>query len=604
VATHVILIGSGLVLLSIFAGRAVSRLGAPLLLVFLGLGMLAGEDGPGSIDFDDFGVAYSIGAAALAVILFDGGLHTKTATLRVAGLPAFFLATLGVVLTAGLTGTCATWLLGVTWIEGLLVGSIVASTDAAAVFFLLHQRGTNLVRRVGSTLEVESGMNDPMAIFLTITCIELITSGTTDLSWESVREFGQIFLLQIAGGAIIGVAGGFATLALINRLELASGLYPILALSCALFLFAGADALGASGFLAAYLAGIVVGNRRHRATHLIDRFQEGAAWLCQIVMFLILGLLVTPSGLVDSALPALGIALFLILIGRPLAVVLCLLPFRFSWREQGFVAWVGLRGAVPIFLGTFPVLAELPGAMVFFEVAFVVVLTSLILQGWTISPVARALSLVLPPEPESSVRFDVDLPAGIDREMASYRVQESSAATNLHATDLFSIPGVEVVSVVRDGVMHRPGRIGRLSPGDHVLLFAPPDGMKGLDRIFGQAPPQEHQDRTAGILGEFQVPGSITLGALGRFYDVPVAEKDADVTLSRLIRNRLGRTAFPGDRVRVGEIELIVQTVEEERIVQIGLELDPPPGWRTSMKGRIGALRSWLRHRHGKPPDA
>ncbi len=357
ISHQLILVGAGLVFVSIFAGLISSRVGAPLLLVFLGLGMLAGEDGPGGLDFDDFGTAYTIGATALAIILFDGGLRTTRETLRLATWPALVLATVGVAVTAGLTGAFAVLVLELSLLEGLLAGSIVASTDAAAVFFLLNLRGTNLVKRVSATLEVESGLNDPMAVFLTVTCVELITGGIPDASWDSIGEFAGDFSLQLAGGAVIGLCGGYILLRLINSLQLAPGLYPVLALSGALLTFGGAQLLGASGFLAVYIAGVVLGTRRHRATQLIERFQDGAAWLCQIVMFLMLGLLVTPSELLDSGAPALAIALFLLLIGRPLAVAVCLAPFRFAWREQLFIAWVGLRGAVPIFLGTVPVLA-------------------------------------------------------------------------------------------------------------------------------------------------------------------------------------------------------------------------------------------------------
>ena len=371
-----ILICAGLILLSIFAGIVSSRIGAPLLLVFLALGMLAGEDGIGRIDFDDFQAAYTIGAVSLAIVLFDGGLRTGLSTLRTASWPALTLATAGVAITAAVTGAAAVFLYGMTWVEGLLVGSIVASTDAAAVFFLLHLHGTNLVNRVRATLEAESGLNDPMAIFLTITCVELLKSGHTEMSWAVAGDFALVFLVQIIGGAAIGFAGGYLLVALINRLKLASGLYPILTLAGALALFGGAQLLGASGFLAVYICGLVIANHRHRARQIIERFLDGLAWLSQIVMFVMLGLLVTPSTLLIGLLPAVAVALTLTLAARPLAVLLCVAPFGFHWREHAFLSWVGLRGAVPIFLGTIPVLAEVPFARLYFDIAFVVVLAS------------------------------------------------------------------------------------------------------------------------------------------------------------------------------------------------------------------------------------
>ena len=428
-ANNLILLGAGLVTLSIFAGLVSSRIGAPLLLVFLGLGMLAGEDGPGGILFDDFQAAYIAGSIALAVILFDGGLRTTRQSIRSAWAPSLMLATVGVLATAIICGLFAAWALDLNWLQGLLVGSTVASTDAAAVFFLLRLHGLGLKERPGATLEVESAINDPMAIFLTILCVELLQSGAADLSWQSAWVFTGTFLSQIAGGAIFGLVGGWLLLQLVNRLELAPGLYPIFALSFVLFTFGVAQAVGASGFMAVYLAGLVLGNRRHRATQLINRFHDGLAWLCQIMMFLMLGLLVTPSEILPSLAPSLAIAIFLIVAARPVAVVLCLLPFRFTWQEAAFISWVGLRGAVPIFLGTIPVLAGVESAQIFFIVAFVVVLTSLVIQGWTIAPAARLLGLERPPRPAAPLRAEIDLPGRSGRDMAAYTVQPFSMAT-------------------------------------------------------------------------------------------------------------------------------------------------------------------------------
>ncbi|HVO15521.1 MAG TPA: potassium/proton antiporter, partial [Alphaproteobacteria bacterium] len=404
---QITLLGAGLVILSIVAGMVTTRTGAPLLLVFLALGMLAGGDGPGGILFDDFAATYVVGSTALAIILFDGGLRTPRASFRLAGWPALLLASLGVLITAGLTGAFAVVLLGLPWLVALLIGSIVASTDAAAVFLLLHMRGMRLKERVSATLELESGLNDPMAVFLTVTCVELLVSGVSDVGWPLLGDLGLKIALQLLGGAVIGVIGGYVLLWVINRAVLAPGLYPILAVASALLIYAGAQTLGASGFLAAYLAGIVLGNHRHRATQSINRFHDGLAWLSQIVMFLMLGLLVTPSELLPTLLPSLGIAIFLIVLGRPIAVWLCLLPFRYSWQERLFISWVGLRGAVPIFLGTIPLLAFIPGAQVYFGVAYVVVLTSLVVQGWTVAPVARWLDLELPPLPPAPQRTDI-----------------------------------------------------------------------------------------------------------------------------------------------------------------------------------------------------
>ena len=461
-ADQLILLGAFLLLLSIFVGLVSSRIGAPLLLAFLALGMFFGEDGPGGIYFDNYRAAYVIGSVALAIILFDGGLRTDFTSFKLVALPALLLATAGVLITAGLAGVAARWLLGLGWIESFLVGAIVGSTDAAAVFFLLHLHGLDIKKRVQSVLEVESGLNDPMAFFLTIACVELLRAGLETPTWSLLADFVR----QIAGGAMIGVAGGFLLVGLINRLQLATGLYPVFAMAAALFTYGAAQTAEASGFLAVYLAGLIAGNRRHRATQLVNRFHDGLAWLAQMVMFVMLGLLVTPSDLLPMLFPAVLIAGFLVLVARPVAVVLCLLPFRFSIREHAFVAWVGLRGAVAIFLGTIPVLVGVEKAAIYFEVAFAVVLVSLIVQGWTVARAARLLDLELPATPETPRRIDIDLPASGPRDLMIYTVGQSSRISMRGVRRLLRIPNTSVLGVLRDGRLLRSREFEELQPGE------------------------------------------------------------------------------------------------------------------------------------------
>lgn len=560
--------------------------------MFLGLGMLAGEDGPGGLDFDNFQVAYTLGALALAVVLFDGGLRTHRSTLALASWPAFLLATVGVLLTAGLTGAMAVLLFPLTWLEGMLVGSIVASTDAAAVFFLLGAGGTNLVKRVRATLETESGINDPMAVFLTVTCVALLDLGQPDLSLRGLPDLFGDFLIQIAGGALLGIVGGLAMVRLINALNLATGLYPILALSGALVVFGIGQSVGASGFLAVYLAGVVLGNRRHRATLIIDRFLDGLAWLSQIGMFLMLGLLVTPTNLLPSVLPSLGLAAFLILVARPVAVLLCTAPFGFNWRERSFLGWVGLRGAVPIFLGTVPVLAGLPNAEVFFEIAFVIVLTSLVLQGWTVNLAARQLNLALPPAPGPAQRFDVDLPAEAERDLSAFVVQETSASVGWLPPDLRLEEDVEIVAVIRDGVMRLPSQAPRLAAGDYVVVVAPGERMGALDRLFGSAPRKDPSGRDEAVFGEFTFGGETRTGDLARMYDLPIPPPEQTLTLDDFMRRHLRGDIEEGDRLRLGEVELIVRALDGEAIAQVGIELEP----RRFPLLQADVVRIWLRH--------
>lgn len=418
--------GAVLVLAGIGSSLIASRFGAPLLLVFLGLGMLLGEDGPGGIAFDDLRATYTIGSLALAVILFDGGLRTRISHVRNALAPAGLLATVGVVITAVLTGLAAVWLLGFTFAQGCLLGAVVASTDAAAVFFLLRANGLHLQRRIGGTLEIESGSNDPFAVFLTVALTTWIASAGATTPLDMLASL----VLQFAIGAAVGIAGGVAIQKSLNRLNLPSGLHPLLAVAGAVAVFALTNLLGGSGFLAVYLAGLVVGNRPVRAFANVLSVQDAATWLAQLVMFLVLGLLVTPSQLLDALVPALGIAVFLMLIARPVAAVLCLWPFGFRKREIAFVSWVGLRGAVGIFLASIPMLAGLEQATLIFNVAFVVVIVSLLVQGWTLGWAAHRFDVALPRRDAASRRIELDLPGQLEYEMVglSGRTRMPSAA--------------------------------------------------------------------------------------------------------------------------------------------------------------------------------
>jgi len=394
-SSELILLGGLLLLLSVFAGAVSARLGAPLLLAFLGLGMLAGEDGPGHIRFDDFRTSYLIGSAALAVILFDGGLATKWGDVRKLIWPSALLATVGVMATAGIVGATAHYGFAIPWLDALLLGAVVAPTDAAAVVSVLHMQKLNLRSRIAAVLEVESGLNDPMAVFTTLALVELIRHRAA-ASW---LHAGELFGIQMLGGIAFGLIGGWFLLFLFRKLNLNAGLYPILGLAGAMTVFGGAQVVEASGFLATYLAAFILGNGQYAGKEMVTRFFGSFAWLSQIVLFLMLGLLVTPHVLAPLLAPAFGVAAVLILVARPVAVALCLIPFRFSWREIVFISWVGLRGAVPIFLAIIPVLAGARGGELLFGTAFIVVMVSLLIQGWTVAPLARWLKLEVPPDP-------------------------------------------------------------------------------------------------------------------------------------------------------------------------------------------------------------
>jgi cell volume regulation protein A len=382
-----ILSGGALGLLSLVAGLISRRIGAPVLLVFLAIGMLAGDDHVLGVQFDDFGAAYLIGSVALAVILIEGGLKTPVSMLRLAFWPAAVLASIGVGVTAGILGAVISLVDGVPVAAALLAGAAAAPTDAAAVAVLLRRAGAALPDRLFALLSVESGLNDPMSVFLTFLLLHLIAEP------GSIGVGGAVllFLEEMVGGAALGLAGGWFLARSLKRLPIEAPLAPILVLTGGLAVFGLAQLIGTSGFLATYLAAVITGATQHRAHEDVEHFFEGMAWLAQIVLFLMLGLLVTPENLPPYLPGAVISAAVLILLARPVAVFACLLPFGFNLRETAFASWVGLRGAVPIYLSIIPGLADPRRDERLFARIFILVIASLVVQGWTVAPAARLL---------------------------------------------------------------------------------------------------------------------------------------------------------------------------------------------------------------------
>jgi potassium/hydrogen antiporter len=379
-----------LLLATVFAGTLSSRFGLPALIGFLGLGMLAGVDGPGGISFSDYELTQGVGVACLIFILFSGGLDTDWRDVRRVAAPALVLATLGVLLSAAIVALAAVAILGFDPLHGFLLGAVIASTDAAAVFAILRSTNLDLHGEVPALIEVESGSNDPMAIFLVGASIMLIA----DPNFTALT-LASDFALQMSLGAVIGLAVGWLLPEVLKRaLKQQGGLAFVVSIAGALIAYGAAQVIGGNGFLAAYLAGLVAGNRAYAARRVISTFQDGMAWLAQVVMFLTLGLLVAPSNLVGVIVPGLAITVVLMLVARPLSVFICLAPFRrFGWRAKLFVSWAGLRGAVPIVLATFPIVAGVPGAFAIFNIVFFVVLLSSLIQGPTINWMARKLAI-------------------------------------------------------------------------------------------------------------------------------------------------------------------------------------------------------------------
>jgi potassium/hydrogen antiporter len=579
-----ILLGGLLVLAGIMSSLVAMRFGAPLLLVFLVVGMLAGESGPLGLKFDDVSITYAVGSIALALILFDGGLRTRFATFRSVLGPAITLATAGVLLTAAITAPIAAVLFDLRWIEGLLVGAVVASTDAAAVFFLMHARGLRVRPRVSATLEVESGSNDPFAVLLTMLLVEFLAVG--DESWQHIV---QVLAEQAILGTIIGVLGGRAMVLVLNRLNLAQGLHAPFVATGAIVIFGLAAAVHASGFLAVYLAGLVLGNRPTRAHNTVVVFLDAVTWLAQIVMFVLLGLLVWPLRLIGSLWPALAVAAALMLVARPVAVFLCLAPFRFPWREKAFIAWVGLRGAVGIFLASIPLLVGLPKAYLYFDIAFVVVLVSLLVQGWTIAAAARRLHIALPRSDPLPRRVELDLPGQLAQEIVGYPISANSPYLTRGLLPSWARPTL----VVRAEKILSPAEAEPVRQGDYVYLLAPPEKAQALDRFFVRMPPPAAPDPR--LLGDFFVSGDATLGALAEIYGLTVAPEAASITLAAHMAEELRHTPRPGDVVPLGPIALVAHRVTAGRVSTVGLRLADEDHESATLwvRARRLALRLW-----------
>jgi cell volume regulation protein A len=581
-----IFIGALLIFLSVLAGKVSSRLGAPLLLVFLLLGMLAGEDGILGIRFTDYRSTFAVGSVALAIILFEGGLRTPRDVVRLVLWPAVSLATVGVLLSALAIAAAAHLVMGLSPLEGMLMGAVLASTDAAAVFMLLHGRGSSVNARVTGTLELESGMNDPMAVFLTLVCVELLKFPDLSPGWFVLEQLA----IGSLGGIALGLLGGFALRWLVERVDLTIALYPILIAAGALLIFGLANVLGASGFLAVYLAGVMLARSPYRAQQVISRFLDGLAWLSQIAMFLLLGLLVTPTRLLADLPYAIVIALTMILVARPGSVAVSLLPFRFTWPERGFIAWVGLRGAVPIFLASIPILSDLPGAQRYFNVAFVAVLVSLLIQGWTVTRAARFLGLNVPEDPDSNDPLELELGPNAERELAGFRVKPGARMLRRRYGEVALPAQSDILATIRGDTALERFREATPEVGDYVIAIVPRVEITALQRLFAARGPAEAAPEG---FGEFILAGDAPADELALAYGLDLGEHRQGETLTEFMHEHLGRIAVVGDRVRLNGVELVVRTVRDGRVTMVGLELEDQ---RDKLPARRAARR--LRRRY------
>ena len=466
---------------SILFSRASERFGVPVVLIFLAMGMIAGSEGLGGIAFEDYAFGFRLGTIALVLILFDGGLNTPMAAVRQTLRPAALLATVGVIGTAALVGLAAR-LAGLDWPQALLLGAIVSSTDAAAVFSVLRGSGISLKRRVGTTLEVESGINDPVAVILTLGLTQALLEGRA----PGLGLFTGM-VVQLVMGGVLGALVGFGGRALLARIRLpAGGLYPALTLAIACFAFGLATLLWGSGFLAVYLAALILGNGNLPYRPSLIRVHDALAWLSQIVMFLVLGLLAFPSRIVEVAWTGVGLALFLAVIARPIIVSVCLAPFAYTVRDIVYIGWVGLRGAVPIILATFPVLAGAPGAERIFDIVFLIVVVNAIVPGGTVPWVTRWLGLESRDPPPSPAVLQIESMQPLSGELMSFYIDQALPVAGVRIADLPFPEGAAATLIVRGRELIAPKGSTQLLPGDHVYVFARPEDRPFIQLLFGR----------------------------------------------------------------------------------------------------------------------
>ena len=587
------LVGALLIFASIMASTLSARLGVPLLLLFLMVGMLAGEQGILGIEFSQYALANFVGQAALACILLDGGLRTSFKSFRVGLKPAITLATWGVLVTVMVLGVFVTWLLDVDWRFGLLMAAIVGSTDAAAVFSLLRNGGVKLNDRVQATLELESGANDPLAILLVTGLIAL----NVDPDGQTVFGFLMLLLQQLGFGLGMGLLFGYLLARLLPKLHLAEGMYAILILSAGLAVFAATNLLGGSGFLAVYLTGVLIGNHKVRSTEHVMRVMDSFAWLSQAVLFVVLGLLATPSNVINVWHYSVAIAAFMILVARLIAVYTSVKPFKFKDREIGFISWVGLRGAVPITLALLPVMAGIDNAFMLFDIAFGVVVLSLILQGMTIPFMANLFKVRIPTNKDPKEELEVWVSDKASITLYEFEVQSGAFAIGRHPMDVsrrISPDEITVFALLRKQEIVVVEENTKLKFGDSVWYAMRGNHASKIANIFNDTT----LDRKVidDFYGDWLLSPSVKLGDLPFFTGIMESEtlvenlkskadrsKPEDIideksmwdqTVAEFVKGSLGTAPVSGDTVAISEEwSLVIKEVDDQgKLRTIGLK--------------------------------
>lgn len=564
---YVFFIGGALLATSIFASKLSSFIGTPILLLFLAIGMLSGEEGIFiKIAYNDYTSAFFIANLMLAVILLDGGMRTNVNTIKSVASESLLLASVGVLVTSLITGLAAYAVFDLSLVQAMLIGAIVGSTDAAAVFSLLSNGTFSLKEKISSTLQIESATNDPMAILLTTVLISILQGEAT-----GILGILSIFILQFGLGTILGIIFGLFIRFILATIDIGSGLYALLAIGLGLVAFSITAALGGSGFLAIFIIGVMIGNLKTRSVSYILPVGEGITWLAQITLFLILGLLVTPSHMIDFLAPSVFVAVCLTFIARPIAVFACIKPFfkRYTNKEILFISLVGLRGSVPIVLAIYPVMSDIDNAQLYFNAAFIVVIFSLFVQGTSILPMAKLFKVYAPSSVAPMSKAKVGIMLSDDYEMYNY-VIKNDALDGVKLRDLTFPSKTAIVAIFRAGRLLKARGDTSLLNDDIVSVIGQSEDEKLLNAVFNRKGANKIIDR---YTGDIILDGELSMKEIRDVYKVELTSFEEHLSLSEFMNFQIGGFAQIGDHVTLINVEFYVTELSGDKVTKIGLKV-------------------------------